>query len=45
MRFIGKDPNIIDAYYTATASGALANGNKVIVNSDGTVALVAESYW
>ncbi len=43
MRFIGKDPNIIDAYYTATASGTLANGNKVIVNSDGTVSVVAES--
>ena len=44
MRFIGKDPNIIDAFYTATASGTLANGNKVIVNSDGTVSVVAESY-
>jgi len=43
MRFIGKDPNIIDAYYTATASGTLANGNKVIVNSDGTVSVVAET--
>ena len=43
MRFIGKDPNIIDAYYTATASGALANGNKVIVNSDGTVSVVGET--
>jgi len=43
MRFIGKDPNIVDAYYTATASGTLANGNKVIVNSDGTVSVVAET--
>ena len=43
MRFIGKDPNIIDAFYTATASGALSNGNKVIVNSDGTVSVVAET--
>jgi hypothetical protein len=43
MKFLGKDPNVIDAYYTATASGTLANGNKVIVNSDGTVSVVAES--
>ena len=41
MRFIGKDPNIIDAYYTATASGAITAGNTCIVNSDGTVSVVS----
>jgi hypothetical protein len=43
MRFIGKDPNIIDAYYTATASGAITAGNTCIVNSDGTVSVVSGS--
>jgi hypothetical protein len=33
MRFIGKDPNIIDAYYTATASGSIAAGKPVIVTA------------
>ena len=43
MRFIGKDPNIIDAYYTATAEGAITAGKPVIVEADGDVAQVAES--
>lgn len=43
MRFIGKDPNITDAYYTATASGAITAGNTCIVNSDGTVSVVSGS--
>ena len=38
MRFIGKDPNIIDAYYTATAEGAITAGKPVIVEADGDVA-------
>jgi len=37
MRFLGKDPNIIDAYYTATADKALTAGNSVLVKSDGKV--------
>ena len=41
MRFIGKDPNIIDAYYTATAEGAITAGKPVIVEADGDVAQVA----
>ena len=41
MRFIGKDPNITDAYYTATASGAITAGDTCIVNSDGTVSAVS----
>tara|TARA_R100000005_G_C4977397_1_gene188330 strand:+ start:55 stop:1536 length:1482 start_codon:yes stop_codon:yes gene_type:complete len=40
MRFIGKDPNIIDAYYTATAEGAITAGKPVIVEADGDVAQV-----
>ena len=40
MRFIGKDPNIIDAYYTATAEGAITAGKPVIVEADGDVAEV-----
>jgi hypothetical protein len=43
MRFIGKDPNIIDAYYTATAEGAITAGKPVIVEADGDVAQVAET--
>jgi len=37
MKFLGKDPNIIDAYYTATADKALTAGNAVLVKSDGKV--------
>ena len=40
MRFIGKDPNIIDAYYTATAEGAITVGKPVIAEADGDVAPV-----
>ncbi len=40
MRFIGKDPNIIDAYYTATAEGAITAGKPIIVEADGDVAQV-----
>ena len=38
MKFLGKDPNIIDAYYTATAEGAITAGKPVIVEADGDVA-------
>ena len=41
MRFIGKDPNIIDAYYTATAEGAITAGKPVIVEADGDVTEVS----
>ena len=41
MRFIGKDPNIIDSYYTATAEGAITAGKPVIVEADGDVAQVS----
>lgn len=41
MRFIGKDPNIIDAYYTATAEGAITAGKPVIVTAAGKVKQVA----
>ena len=41
MRFLGKDPNIIDAYYTATAEGAITAGKPLIVEADGDVAQVA----
>ena len=40
MRFIGKDPNIIDAYYTATAEGAITAGKPIIVEADGEGAQV-----
>ena len=43
MRFIGKDPNIIDAFYTATAEGAITVGKPVIAEADGDVAQVAQS--
>jgi len=43
MKFLGKDPNIIDAYYTATAEGAITAGKPVIVEADGDVAQVAET--
>jgi len=43
MRFIGKDPNIIDAYYTATAEGAITAGKPVIVEADGDVAQISQT--
>ena len=43
MKFLGKDPNIIDAYYTATAEGAITAGKPVIVEADGDVAQVGPS--
>ena len=43
MRFIGKDPNIIDAYYTATAEGAITAGKPVIVEADGDVAQISQA--
>ena len=43
MKFLGKDPNIIDAYYTATAEGAITAGKPVIVEADGDVTQVAQS--
>jgi len=43
MRFIGKDPNIIDAYYTATAEGAITAGKPVIVEADGDVTEISAS--
>ena len=33
MRFIGSDPNILDAFYKATASGSIAAGKPVIVTA------------
>ena len=41
MKFLGKDPNIIDAYYTATAEGAITAGKPVIVEADGDVAEIS----
>ena len=41
MKFLGKDPNIIDAYYTATAEGAITAGQPVIVEADGDVAEIS----
>ena len=41
MRFIGNAP--VDGEVRAIASGALATGDTVIVNSDGTVSVVAGS--
>ena len=43
MKFLGKDPNTIDAYYTATAEGAITAGKPVIVEADGDVTQVAQS--
>ena len=43
MRIIGNNPAAENAEITAVASGALANGDAVIVNSDGTVSVVAET--
>ena len=43
LSYIGKDPAILDNFVTAVASGTLANGSKVVVNSDGTVSAVVEA--
>jgi len=43
MSYIGKDPAILDNFVTGVASGTLANGSKVVVNSNGTVSAVAEA--
>ena len=42
MKFLAKT-NIIDAYYTATAEGAITAGKPVIVEADGDVAQVSGS--
>ena len=44
MRIIGNDPNT-PRQTAATASGTLPNGKPVVVNSDGTVSVVAESSY
>ena len=41
MRFIGNAP--VDGEVRAIASGALATGDTVVVNADGTVSVVAGS--
>ena len=43
MRIIGNSPAANNAEITAVASGILPNGKPVIVNSDGTVSVVAET--
>ena len=43
MKFLGKDPNILDAFYKATADGSIAAGKPVIVTAAGKVKAVAES--
>jgi len=40
MRIIGNNPAAENAEITAIASGTLADGNPVIVNSDGTVSVI-----
>ena len=42
MRFIGNDPNILDAFYKATADGSIAAGKPVIVTAGG-ITLGSES--
>ena len=42
MRFIGNDPNILDAFYKATADGSIAAGEPVIVTAGG-ITLGSES--
>ena len=39
MRFIGNDPNILDAFYKATADGSIAAGKPVIVTAPGAPTL------
>jgi len=43
MRFIGNDPNILDAFYTATADGSIAAGKPVLVTAAGKVKAIAET--
>ena len=43
MRIIGNNPDADNAEITAVASGALANGSTVVVNTDGTVSVVEAS--
>ena len=43
MKIIGNNPAADNAEITAVASGALANGDTVIVNTDGTVSVVEET--
>ena len=43
MRIIGNNPDADNAEITAVASGALANGSTVVVNTDGTVSVVGET--
>ena len=43
MSYIGKQLHDLPGQMTAVASGTLANGSKVVVNSDGTVSVVAQS--
>jgi len=42
MRFIGSDPNVLDAYYKATASGSIAAGKPVVVTGPGTPTVSSE---
>ena len=42
MRFIGNDPNILDAFYKATASGSIAAGKPVIVTAPGAPTVSSE---
>ena len=42
MKVVGANPAAANAEVTAIASGALANGDAVVVNSDGTVSVVSE---
>ena len=43
MKFLGKDPNILDAFYTATADGSIAAGKPVIVTAAGKVKAITGS--
>ena len=43
MRIIGNNPAADNAEITAVASGTLPNGKPVIVNTDGTVSVVADT--
>ena len=43
MNYIGNVQSQANAEIKAVASGALANGDTVIVNTDGTVSVVAET--
>lgn len=43
MRFIGNDPNILDAFYTATADGSIAAGKPVVVTAAGKAKAITET--